>query len=91
MQIYVYQILLSAVRTQTNVFGNKWIERENLWIKPHVGLIKIISHFNGAHFDDKFITFRVASCIMVPDPIFSQGFVLQKFLAEITLAIIRRC
>ena len=35
-----------------------------------VGLIKIEPHFSGGHFDDKFITFRVASCIIVPDPIF---------------------
>ena len=39
-------------------------------MKPHVSLIKIISNFNGAHFDEKFITFGVASCIMALDPIF---------------------
>ena len=39
-------------------------------MKPHVGLIKIEPHLSGAHFDDKFITFGVASCFMVPDPIF---------------------
>ena len=44
-------------------------ERVNLWIKPHDELIKIKYHFSGAHFDDKFITFVVASCILVPDPI----------------------
>ena len=42
---------------------------ENLYRLPHVGLIKIEPHFGGAHFHDKFITFGVASCIMVPDHI----------------------
>ena len=68
-QIYVYQNLLNAFRSQTKVVWNKWIEGENLGIKPHVGLMKVISHFGGVHFDDTFITFGVASCIMVPDPI----------------------
>ena len=30
----------------------------------------------GAHFDDKFITFGVASCIMIPDLIFHMALVL---------------
>ena len=34
-----------------------------------VGLIRIKSNFGGTHFDDKFITFGVPSCIMIPDPI----------------------
>ena len=41
-------------------------ERENLWIKSHTHLIKITSRFSGAHFDEKFTTFRMISCIMVP-------------------------
>ena len=53
-----------------NVVENKLIEQENLWIKPHIRLIKIKSHFSGAHFDNKFPTFGVASCIMVPVPYF---------------------
>ena len=51
---------------------NKSIERENLGIKPHMRLIKIKSHFSGTYFDDKFTTFGVASCIMVPAPIFAR-------------------
>ena len=53
-----------------NVVVNKWIERENLRIKSHIGLINIRSLFSGVHFDDKFITFGVAPCILLPDPIF---------------------
>ena len=49
----------------------KLIERENLWIKPHIHLIKIKSHFSGTHFDDKCPTFSVASCLMIPVPIFA--------------------
>ena len=54
-----------------NFIENKLIERENLWIKPHIRFIKIKSHFSGTHFDDQFATFGVASCIMVPAPIFA--------------------
>ena len=54
-----------------NFLDNKLIEREHLWIKPHFRLIKIKSHFSGTHFDDKFPTFGVASCNMVPAPIFA--------------------
>ena len=61
-------------QTQTNLVANKLIERENLWIKSHIRLIKIKSHFSGFHFDDKFPTFGVAAYI---------GFV--KFLIEIIL------
>ena len=66
------------------------IERENLWIKPYIRLIKIDSHFSGTHFDNKFHTFGVASCIMVAAPIFAWiGFA--KFLVEIiSLVLIRR-
>ena len=46
-------------------------QRSNmLWIKPHIGLIKIKFYFSVVHFDDKYITFEVASCFVVPDPIF---------------------
>ena len=64
------RIFQTHLELKLNVVEDKWIERMNLWIEPHVGLIKIISHFSGAHFDDKFMTFGVASCIMVADPIF---------------------
>ena len=67
-QIYVYQNLL--IRTQTKRYWNKWNSRENLWVKPYVGLIKIKFHSSDAHFDDQSITFGVASCIMVQDPSF---------------------
>ena len=33
-------------------------------------MIKIKPHFSDAHFDDRFITFGLASSIMVSDPIF---------------------
>ena len=33
-------------------------------------MIKIKSHLSGFHFDDNFITLRLASCIIAPDPIF---------------------
>ena len=69
-QIYVNQNLLNAVRTQQNVVESNLIKRVNLWIKPHVGLIEITSHFSSAHFGDKFITFGPDSCIMVLDSIF---------------------
>ena len=53
-------------------------------------LIKIKSSFSGARLDDKFITFGVSSCVMVPVPI-SAWLVFAKFLVEIILAIIIRC
>ena len=66
------------------------MEPENLWIKPHIHLIKIKSHFSVTHFGDKFPTFGVASCIMVPAPIFG-WLEFAKFLAEIILWILIRC
>ena len=65
-QVIVYQNPLNIVRTQTKLFNNKFIERDNLWIKPKFRLVKIKAHFSGTHFDGKFPTFGVASCIMVP-------------------------
>ena len=66
------------------------MEREDLWIKPHIHLIKIKSHFSGTHFDDKFPTFGMASCITVPAQIFAwPGFA--KFLSEIISGILIRC
>ena len=60
---------------------------ENLWIKPHIHLIKIKAHFGAAHFDDKFPTFGIASCFMVPAPFLAWlGFA--KFLVEIILVIL---
>ena len=47
---------------------NKWMGRKNLWIKPHIRLIKFKFNFSGAHFDDKFAIYGVASCIMLPTP-----------------------
>ena len=68
-RIYVYQNLLNAGRTQTKRCRNKLIEMGNLWIKLCVGFIKRKSRFSRAHLDDKFITFGIASCILVPVPI----------------------
>ena len=59
---------LNEVRTQTKRCWKQTYRRGES--KPHVGLIKIKSHLGGAHFDDKFVTFGVTSCIMVPDPNF---------------------
>ena len=78
------------VEPKQNIVENKWIERENLWIKLHVGLIKIKSHFSGEYFDDKFVTFRLSSCIMVPDPFFAWRCVA-KFHDGIILAMFIRC
>ena len=50
------RIFYMQLELKQNVVENKLIERENLWIKPHIRLIKIKSHFSGTHFDDKFPT-----------------------------------
>ena len=84
------RILYTQLELKQNFFDNKFIERENLWIKPKIRSIKIKSHFSGTHFDDKFPTFGVASYIMVPAPIFAWlGFA--KFLVEIILGIFIKC
>ena len=61
------RILLTQLQLKQDVVENKLIKRENLWIKPYICLIKLKSHFGSTQFDDKFPTFGVASCIMVPD------------------------
>ena len=67
------RIFLTHLELEQNVVENELIERENLKIKPH---------FSGTHWDDKFATFGVASCILAPAPIFAWlGFA--KFLYEI--------
>ena len=51
--------------------------------------LKTKSPFSGTHFDDKFPTFGVISCIMVSAPIFAWlGF--DKFLVQIILGILIR-
>ena len=64
------RILQTQLELKQNVLENKLIQQENMWIKPHIRLIKIKSDFSGAHFDDKFPTFGVPSYIMGPAPIF---------------------
>ena len=44
------RIFQTQLEPKQNAVENKWIEGENSWIKPHVGLIKIKYHFSGAHF-----------------------------------------
>ena len=76
------RILQTQLERKQNFVDKKVIEPENVWIKPHIHLIKIKFHFSVTHFDDKLLTVGVASCIMVPAPIFSWlGFA--KFLVEI--------
>ena len=66
------------------------MEREKLWIKPQICLIKIKSHFSDAHFVYKFPAFGVTSCIMVRAQLFAWlGFA--NFLVEIILGILTRC
>ena len=84
------RIFLTQLELKQNVVENTLIERENLWIKPYISLIKIESHFSGTHFDNKFPTFGVASSIMVAAPIFAWiGFA--KFLIEIISLVLIRC
>ena len=47
------------------------------------------SQLSGAHFDDKFISFGVASFIMVTDPILRMA--LFCSISEIILFVIIRC
>ena len=63
------RILWTQLELKQNFFYDKLIEWENLWIKPHIRLVKMKSHFSGTNFDEKFPIFRVASCIMLPAPI----------------------
>ena len=84
------RILWTQLELKQNFVDNKSIEQRNWWIKPQIHLIKIKSHFSATHFDDKFPTFGVAFCIMVPTPIFAWlGFA--KFLVEMILRILIRC
>ena len=39
------RIFKMQLELNQNVVENKLIERENLWIKPHIRLIEIKSHF----------------------------------------------
>ena len=80
------RIFSTQLELKQNVVGNRLMERENLWIKPHIHLIKTKSHFSGTHFDDKFPIFGVSSCIMVPAPNFRMA-----FLVESILGILIRC
>ena len=58
------------------------VERENLWIKLHIRLIKTKYHFSGAHFDDHFITGGFLHNVTRSD--FSHGSGLRNFLLNIT-------
>ena len=71
------RIVYRQLELKQNVVENKSIERENLWIKPHIRLIKTKSHFSGARFDDKFLIFGVASCIMALAPILIMAWVCE--------------
>ena len=83
------RIFLTQLELKQNAVENTLIERENLWIKPYIRLIKIESHLSGTHFDNKFPTFGMASCIMVAASIFAR-IRFAKFLVEIiSLVLIR--
>ena len=47
------RIFWTQLELKQNVVGNTLIERENLWIKPYIRLIKIEYHFSGTHFEKK--------------------------------------
>ena len=75
------RIFKPQLELKQNVVKTTLIEREKLWIKPYIRLIKIESHFSGTHFDNKFATFGVASCIMVAAPISGlQNSLLKSYL-----------
>ena len=76
------RILKTQLELKQKFVENKLIEWDNLWIKPHILLVKIKSHFSGANFDDKFPTFVVVSCIMVPAAIFRMARVLENSLLK---------
>ena len=81
------RIFSTQFELKEDVVENKLIKWKNLWINPYICLITIKFHFSGTHFDNKFPTFGVVSCIMVPAPIIAYlGFA--KFLAEIILEIL---
>ena len=83
------RIFYTQLELKQNVVENTLVERENLWINSYICLIEIKSHFSGTHFDDKLPAFGVASCIVVPAPIFA-CLRFAKFFVETILGILLR-
>ena len=79
------RILKTQLELKQNVVENTLIKRENLWINPHIRLIKIKFHFSGVNFDDRFPTFGGLLHYGIPTPTIFAWLEFAKLFVNITV------